>query len=162
MADPHPIDLPPDRYFGPDARQKEAALELFETVADLPLICPHGHVEPQLFADPDYTFGNPATLLIVPDHYIFRMLRSQGIPLESLGVPRRDGGPVESDPRRIWQIFADNFHLFRGTPTGMWLTQELHDVFWRHHQTDRPHRPGNLRSPGGATGPTGLQTPRHV
>jgi glucuronate isomerase len=129
MTDHQPIDLPQDRYFGPDARQKEAALHLFAAVVDLPLVCPHGHVDPRLFADPDYTFGNPAALLIVPDHYIFRMLYSQGIPLESVGVPRRDGGPVERDPRRIWQIFADNFHLFRGTPTGMWLTQELLDVF---------------------------------
>jgi glucuronate isomerase len=57
------------------------------------------------------------------------MLYSQGVPLERLGVPRRDGGEVESDHRRIWQTFAENFHLFRGTPTGMWFTHELHDVF---------------------------------
>jgi len=57
------------------------------------------------------------------------MLYSQGISLEALGIPRRDGGPVETDPRKIWQLFADHFYLFRGTPTGMWLTQELRDVF---------------------------------
>ncbi|GAB4438721.1 MAG: glucuronate isomerase [Anaerolineae bacterium] len=123
------LNLPDDRYFGPDRGQKAVALTLYRTVANLPLVCPHGHVNPQLFADPDYRFGNPADLLIIPDHYIFRMLYSQGIALEQVGVPRRDGSPVESDPRRIWQLFADNFHLFRGTPTGMWLTQELHDVF---------------------------------
>lgn len=123
------IHLPEERYFGPDARQKEIAGQLYQSVAGLPLICPHGHVDPRLFANPDYRFGNPAELLIIPDHYVFRMLYSQGISMESLGIPRRDGGPVETDPRKIWQIFADNFYLFRATPTGMWLAHELRDVF---------------------------------
>ena len=121
--------LPPDRYFDPDPAQRRIARELYESVADLPLICPHGHVDPRLFADEDATFGTPAELLIIPDHYVFRMLYSQGIPLESLGVPRADGAPVEQDHRKIWQIFADNFDLFRGTPTGAWLAHELHVVF---------------------------------
>lgn len=123
------IHLPEERYFGPDARQKEIAGQLYQSVAGLPLICPHGHVDPRLFADPDYRFGNPAELLIIPDHYVFRMLYSQGVSMESLGIPRRDGGPVEIDPRKIWQTFADNFYLFRATPTGMWLAHELRDVF---------------------------------
>lgn len=129
MPDSTKVQLPEDRYFDPDPRQKEVALELYHSVAGQPLVCPHGHVDPRLFADPNYRFGNPAELLIVPDHYVFRMLYSQGIALEGLGVPRRDGGASETDPRRIWQIFADNFYLFRGTPTGMWLTQELFQVF---------------------------------
>jgi glucuronate isomerase len=123
------IHLPEDRYFGPDPKQKAVARELYERTADLPLICPHTHVDPKLFADPDYAFGNPAELLIIPDHYVFRMLYSQGVPLEKLGIPRRDGAPVETDPRKIWQIFAENFHLFRGTPTGLWLAHELVSVF---------------------------------
>ena len=121
--------MPPDRYFDPDPTQRRIARELYDSVADLPLICPHGHVDPRLFADENATFGTPAELLIIPDHYVFRMLYSQGIPLESLGVPRDDGGLVEQDHRQIWQIFADNFYLFRGTPTGAWLTHELHVVF---------------------------------
>lgn len=121
--------LPEDRYFDPDPKQKEIALHLYRQVADKPLVCPHGHVDPRMFADPDYQFGTPTELLLIPDHYIFRMLYSQGIALESLGVPRTDGGKVESDHRKIWQTFADNFFLFRGTPTGMWLAHELHDVF---------------------------------
>jgi len=129
MSHHPPAFLPEDRYFGPDARQKEVAQHLYNRVKTLPLVCPHGHVDPRLFADPDYTFGNPAELFLIPDHYIFRMLYSQGIPLERLGVPRRDGGPVETDPRKIWQTFADHFYLFRGTPTGLWLTHELRDVF---------------------------------
>ena len=121
--------LPEDRYFDPDPRQKEIALRLYHQIADKPLVCPHGHVDPRMFADPDYQFGTPADLLLIPDHYIFRMLYSQGIPMESLGVPRADGGAVQPDHHKIWQIFAENFHLFRGTPTGMWLTHELRDVF---------------------------------
>jgi glucuronate isomerase len=118
-----------DRYFDPDPAQKRIAMELYKTVAALPLICPHGHVDPRLFADENASLGTPADLLIIPDHYVFRMLYSQGVPLEDLGIPRRDGGPTEKDHRKVWQIFADHFHLFRGTPTGVWLADELHSVF---------------------------------
>lgn len=121
--------LPDDRLFGPDPRQKEIAQQIYNTAADLPLICPHGHVDPRMFADPDYSFGSPVDLLLIPDHYVFRMLHSQAITLESLGIPRADGGPVEQDHRKIWQTFADHFHLFRGTPTGLWLNQEFYEVF---------------------------------
>ncbi len=123
------IFLPEDRYFSPDIRQKEIAMDLYGQVAGLPLLCPHGHVDPRMFADPDFAFGTPADLLIIPDHYIYRMLFSQHIPLEGLGIPRRDGGAVETDHRKIWQTFAENFYLFRGTPTGMWLNHELVSVF---------------------------------
>ncbi len=123
------VNLPDDRYFGPDPRQKEIAQRLYEKVAKLPLICPHGHVDPRMFADPEYSFGSPADLLIIPDHYVFRMLYSQGVPMEALGIPRKDGGKVEKDHRKIWKTFADHFHLFRGTPTGMWLAHELLSVF---------------------------------
>ncbi len=119
--------LPEDRYFDPARR--EVALRLYHQITDLPLVCPHGHVDPQLFADPEFRFGSPAELFITPDHYVFRMLRSQGITLEALGIPRADGGPVEVDPRKIWQLFADNYHLFRGTPTGGWLDYSFHFVF---------------------------------
>jgi glucuronate isomerase len=125
---PSKWQLDPDRFFDPDPTQRRLARELYDTVAALPLVSPHGHVDPRLFVDEDATFGTPADLLIIPDHYVFRMLYSQGIPLESLGVPRVDGGPVEQDHRKIWQVFADNFYLFRGTPSGTWLTQELIEV----------------------------------
>jgi glucuronate isomerase len=123
------ILLPDDRYLGPMPAQKEIALRLYESVKNLPLVCPHGHVDPRMFADPNYVWGTPVDLLIIPDHYVFRMLHSQGIPLESLGVPRRDGGAVETDHRKIWKTFARNFHLFRGTPSGCWLAHELVSVF---------------------------------
>jgi len=121
--------LAPDRYFDPDPNQRRIARDLYESVASLPLICPHGHVDPKLFANEQASFGTPVDLLILPDHYVVRMLYSQGISLESLGVSRLDGRPVEKDHRKIWQIFAENFYLFRGTPSGLWLTEELRDLF---------------------------------
>lgn len=121
--------LSEERYFDPDPAQRKIAVDLYASLDDLPLVCPHGHVDPQLFAEPNFSFGSPTELLIIPDHYIFRMLYSQGVALEDLGVPRVDGGLVETDHRKIWQIFADNIHLFRGTPSGMWLRDELYFVF---------------------------------
>ncbi|MGQ9768524.1 MAG: glucuronate isomerase [Anaerolineae bacterium] len=118
-----------DRFFDPDPGQRGVARELYASIADLPIVSPHGHVDPQLLADENATFGTPADLFIIPDHYVFRMVYSQGIPLESLGIPRRDGGPVETDHRKIWQVFADHFYLLRGTPSGIWLTYELREVF---------------------------------
>ncbi len=126
-------NLSPDRTFDPDPAQRRLARELYGSVADLPLVCPHGHVAPRLLADEDATFGTPAELLIIPDHYVFRMLYSQGIPLEALGIRPTGGGSVDDpaapDHRQVWQIFADNFYLFRGTPTGIWLAHELQEVF---------------------------------
>jgi len=118
-----------DLFFDPDPAQRELARQLYTSAAGLPIVSPHGHVDPWLFVDENASFGSPAQLLIIPDHYVYRMLYSQGIPLEALGVPRLDGGPVEQDPRKIWQLFADHFYLFRGTPTGIWLTLELRQVF---------------------------------
>lgn len=120
--------LHPDRYFDANPARREIARRLYNKVADLPLVCPHGHVDPRLLAQNE-RFPDPATLIVIPDHYIFRMLYSQGVPLEKLGIPRGDGGAVESDPRAIWQLFADHFHLFRATPTGCWLKHEFADVF---------------------------------
>ncbi len=117
------------RYFSPEPSVRTVATQLYAQVAASPLLCPHGHVDPRLFADPEYPFGTPVDLLIIPDHYVFRMLYSQGIALEQLGIPRRDGQPVEQDHRRIWQLFAERFYLFRGTPTGVWLRDELRDIF---------------------------------
>ncbi len=123
------LNLPDDRFFGPDAHQKKLAVDLYAQVKDLPIVSPHGHVDPRLFTDPNYSFGTPVDLLIIPDHYVFRMLYSQGVKLEALGIPRRDGHATESEHRKIWQIFADNFHLFRATPSGVWLNSELGNVF---------------------------------
>ena len=118
-----------ERYFSSDPAQRRTALALYDSVRHLPLICPHGHVDPRLFADPDYQFGSPVDLLIIPDHYVFRMLYSQGISLDSLGIPRSDGAVATTDHRAIWQLVCDHWHLFRATPTGIWLRDELAEVF---------------------------------
>ncbi len=118
-----------NRFFDPDSTTRSVASDLYREASHLPIVSPHGHVDPRLFADPKATFGSPADLFIIPDHYVFRMLYSQGIALESLGVPRQDGGPVEKDHRKIWRIFCENFYLFRGTPSGIWLMDELASVF---------------------------------
>jgi glucuronate isomerase len=123
-----PLVLHEDRYFDPDPGVRRAARALYEGTRHLPLVCPHGHVDPALLAE-DAPFPEPAALLLVPDHYIFRLLYSRGVPMEALGVPARDGTPVERDPRRIWQLFAEHYYLFRGTPTGAWLAHELSEVF---------------------------------
>jgi glucuronate isomerase len=123
----------PDRLFPADPSVRSLARDLYEGVADLPLVCPHGHVDPSLFSDPSATFGSPAELFIIPDHYITRMLYSQGIPLESLGVPTvagvKESPIVEADHRKIWRTFCANFSLFRGTPSGLWIGHELSQVF---------------------------------
>jgi glucuronate isomerase len=126
--------LSEDRFLGPTSQQMGVARYLYDTVARLPLVCPHGHVSAQVFSDPDYSFGTPTALLITPDHYLLRMLYSQGVPLEQLGIPRRDGGAVETDPRRIWQTFADHIYLFRATPSGAWLNHELFEIFDIHEK----------------------------
>ena len=122
------LQLHPDRALPSAPEQRHVAREIYAQTKDLPLICMHGHVEAEVLAD-DRPFADPAQLLIVPDHYVFRMLASQGIDLARLGVPRVDGGPVESDSRQIWRTFCENWKLFRGTPSRYWLEHELVEVF---------------------------------
>jgi len=122
------LQLDPDRALPLAAEQRSIAREIYGETKDLPLICMHGHVEPEVFAD-DPPFADPAQLLIVPDHYVFRMLASQGVEPARLGVPRLDGGPVETDSRKIWRTFCENWKLFRGTPSRYWLEHELVEVF---------------------------------
>ena len=123
-----PLVLHADRFFDSDPAIRKNARALYEETRRLPLICPHGHVDPGLLAE-NTPFPEPVSLLIIPDHYVLRMLYSRGVPLERLGIPARDGTAVEHDPRRIWQLFAEHYYLFRGTPTGVWLDHELHELF---------------------------------
>jgi glucuronate isomerase len=123
-----PLRLHPDRLFLSDPSQRDLARRLYASVNDLPIVSPHGHTDPQWYAD-NQPFTNASALLITPDHYVFRMLYSQGIKLEDLAIPRRDGGPVEQDARKIWRVFAAHYHLFRGTPTRVWLDHAFHEVF---------------------------------
>jgi glucuronate isomerase len=118
----------PDRLFPAEAAALDVARRLYGTIRDLPIISPHGHTDPRWYAE-DEPFSDPATLFVIPDHYIFRMLYSQGVRLEELGIPSRDGGPVERDPRAIWRRFASHYHLFRGTPTRAWLDHTFATLF---------------------------------
>jgi glucuronate isomerase len=123
-----PLHLHLDRLFPSDPRTRDVARALYQPIRDLPIISPHGHTDPSWFAY-DEPFSDPASLLIIPDHYAFRMLMSQGIALDRLGVPTVDGSATEADPRAIWKLFAENYHLFRGTPTRMWMDWVFAEAF---------------------------------
>lgn len=120
--------LHPDRLFPVEPKLRELARTLYDGVRDLPIISPHGHTVARWFAE-NKAFANPSELFVTPDHYVFRMLHSQGIALEDLGVPRVDGGAVEQDPRKVWRLFAGNYHLFRATPSRIWIDHALQEVF---------------------------------
>lgn len=127
-TDTRPLTLHPDRALPADPRQREVAREIYAETAGLPLICMHGHVEVEAFAR-DEPFADPAQLLVVPDHYVTRMMVSQGVAPADLGIPRVDGGPVEQDSRAIFRRFCASWHLYRGTPSRFWLEHELVEVF---------------------------------
>jgi glucuronate isomerase len=122
------LHLEEDRFFDSDPSVRRAGRAIYEETRELPLICPHGHVDAAILAE-NRPFPEPTELLIVPDHYIFRMLYSRGVPLEKLGIPRSDGTRADVDPKDVWQTFAEHWYLFRGTPTGAWLEHELQDLF---------------------------------
>ena len=109
----------PKRFLGANT---ELALKLFSQIEGQPLVCPHGHVDPELLANPEARFPDPVELFLRPDHYLLRMLYSQGIPMETFRDP-------EADPRELWGIFADNYRLFWGTPSGLWFDHQLRYVF---------------------------------
>lgn len=118
-----PLRLHPDRLFPADPDTCAIARALYAEVAHLPILSPHGHTDPSWFAT-DAPFENATELLLKPDHYVFRMLYSQGVPLQSLGI-----NDAAADPRAAWRIFAENYHLFRGTPSRMWLDHVWSEVF---------------------------------
>lgn len=122
------LTLDKDRLFPTETTTRAIARRLYAQVAHLPIVSPHGHTDPAWFAG-NAAFANATELLLVPDHYVFRMLYSQGIDLDALGIPRVDGSRYDVDPREAWRVLATNFHLFRGTPSSMWLNHVFHDVF---------------------------------
>lgn len=117
-----------DRLFPLDDRGRGLARSLYRAVKDLPIISPHGHTDPRWYAENE-NFPDPAQLFVTPDHYIFRMLVSQGVALAELGVPDASGRVAETDGRKIWRVFAEHFHLFRGTPTRLWLDHSFETLF---------------------------------
>jgi len=124
---PRSLTLNEDRLFPAEPAIRAIARRLYAPVKGLPIISPHGHTDPEWFAT-DAPFADATSLLLAPDHYLYRMLYSQGVPLDSLGVPSRKG-PSSADPREAWRLFASNQHLFRGTPSAIWLAHVFHEVF---------------------------------
>jgi len=131
----HPLKLNPDRLFPAGTGTRNLARKLYATIERLPIVSPHGHTDPQWFAD-DEPFADASALFITPDHYVFRMLYSLGIALEDLGIPRVDGGPVETDARKIWRTFAQHYHVFRGTPSRLWLDHAFETIFGLDRRLD--------------------------
>jgi len=119
----HRLALHPDRLFPADPATRAIARELYAGVKDLPIVSPHGHTDPEWFAT-NAPFGNATDLLLKPDHYVFRMLHSQGVAMEDLGI-----GGGEVDPRAAWRLFAERYHLFRGTPSRIWLDWVFAEAF---------------------------------
>jgi glucuronate isomerase len=115
------LELNPDRLFPPEPAVRAIARELYAEVAGLPIVSPHGHTDPAWFAR-DEPFGNATELLLQPDHYVHRMLYSQGVPLDDLIG-------ADADPRAAWRLFAERYFLFHGTPSRMWLDWVFAEVF---------------------------------
>jgi glucuronate isomerase len=118
----------PDRLFPADTKRRAVARSLYDQVQGLPIVSPHSHVDPAWFAKNE-CFPGVVDLLIKPDHYLLRMLYSQGTPLETLGVPSLDGSIDETDARKVWRVFASQYYLFAGTPSRVWLDQVFNEVF---------------------------------
>jgi glucuronate isomerase len=121
------LRLHPDRLLPADPAVRAVARELYASVRGLPIVSPHGHTDPRWFAT-DEPWTNATELLLAPDHYLYRMLYSQGISLDALGVPGR-GGPSKVDPRDAWRLFASHYYLFRGSPSRVWLDHVFAEVF---------------------------------
>ena len=124
---PKPLTLDSDRLFPAEPGARAVARDLYASIAQLPIVSPHGHTDPAWFAT-NASWSNATDLLLAPDHYLYRMLYSQGIALDALGVSG-GGRPSSADPREAWRLLAANFHLFRGTPSRMWLDHVFADVF---------------------------------
>lgn len=121
------LRLDPDRLFPADPTTRDIARALYAQVRDLPIVSPHGHTDARWFSENE-AWTDATALLLAPDHYLYRMLYSQGIALDALAIPDRSGTPA-TDACAAWRLFASNYHLFRGTPSRLWLDQVFHDVF---------------------------------
>jgi len=113
-----------DRLFPADPDVRSIARRLYASISNLPIISPHGHTDASWFAGNE-PFPDPTQLLILPDHYVYRMLYSQGVSMHDLGI--RQPNPANS--RKTWRIFAEHYYLFRGTPTSIWLDYEFEKLF---------------------------------
>ena len=116
----------PDRLLPVEASERAIAQRLYDAVRDLPVISPHGHVDPWLLLE-NKPFPDPATLLVTPDHYVTRLLHADGVGLEALGVGQ---GPLSEHASRLaWRLMCERWNLYRGTPVRFWLEAELAEIF---------------------------------
>jgi glucuronate isomerase len=113
-----------DRLFPADPATRAVARRLYASVRELPILSPHGHTQAAWFAR-NQPFPNPAALFVQPDHYVYRMLYSQGVSMDDLEI----GAAEIQNPRRVWRLFAERYHLFRGTPTRIWLDYAFETLF---------------------------------
>jgi glucuronate isomerase len=121
-----PLSPHPDRLLPSDPAVRPVARRLYAAVRDLPIVSPHGHVDPRVLLD-DQPFADPTSLLIQPDHYVTRLLHAGGVSLAALGVGE---GPLPEDrARAAWRLLCANWHLLRGTPVRFWFETELADIF---------------------------------
>lgn len=120
------LRLHPDRLLPPEPGVRAIARRLYEVVRDLPILSPHGHVDPRLLLD-DEPFADPASLLVTPDHYVTRLLHASGVPLDALGVGR--GQLAEAEAREVWRLLCSHWDVYRGTPVRYWLEAELAEIF---------------------------------
>jgi glucuronate isomerase len=120
------LRLHPDRLLPPEPGVRAIARRLYEVVRDLPILSPHGHVDPRLLLD-DEPFADPASLLVTPDHYVTRLLHASGVPLDALGVGR--GQLAEAEAREVWRQLCSHWDAYRGTPVRYWLEAELAEIF---------------------------------
>jgi glucuronate isomerase len=120
------LRLHPDRLLPAEPGERAIARRLYDAVRDLPVISPHGHVDPQLLLD-DRPFPDPATLFVTPDHYVTRLLHADGVALDALGVGQ--GALSEEGSREVWRLLCGRWELYRGTPVRFWLEAELGDIF---------------------------------
>ncbi|GGA61434.1 glucuronate isomerase [Pelagibacterium lentulum] len=119
--------LHPYRLLPTESAARDIAWELYESISELPIVSPHGHTDPAWFAKNE-PFSDPSSLFLAPDHYVLRLLNSQGISYDRLGVPRKDGGRV-ADGRSAWRLLCENWHLFAGTPSRLWVEHSLNLYF---------------------------------
>ncbi len=160
MVDPlQPPPLPhPDRLFPPEPSVRDVALKLYDQVAHLPLVSPHGHVDAALLAD-DAPYSDPVALLVRPDHYVLRLLHAHGVPLTDLGVTdRTEPGPV-AGPREVWRQLCRHWPVFRGTAMRLWLEDQLADLFAIDRPLQDRYGGRDLRPDIRAAAPAGVPAP---
>jgi glucuronate isomerase len=126
MSSPAPLTLHPDRLLPADPGVRAVARRLYDAVRGLPIISPHGHVDPRILLD-DTPFADPTALFVTPDHYVTRLLHASGVPLDALGVGQ--GRLSERAARAAWRLLCEHWAVFRGTPARFWLESELTEIF---------------------------------